>query len=650
MYRRFVSSALTALLGAALAQGPVATLERTINLNAVGQTAAPTTPVTPTSPDQLAANLTRFALNPQGRFLVSGSTTGTLLVWDLQTRSVVGRLEGHRARVNALAYSRDGTRLVSGDVNGNLRLWNMGTRRQVGLVSIGEGVEVLSLAFSPNGQRIAVGSEDNSVRVVNAANMTVLGRMTGHSDFVRGVAFSPNGAQIASGSDDETVRLWDANRRTLIATLRGHGDYVRSVAFSPDGRTLASASDDETVKLWSLATRREVGRLRGELFVDSLSFSPDGRYLAAAEADGDAAARIWSVSTRQVVRQLPNSPELNWVAFNPSGQLYAAAEDNTIRAFNLQGQEQVRLSGAYGPRIVEEEEEEDSDGGGSDPNHEVSRLTVDGGGNLLVGYFNQKSWDSVNTQTWAVTRHQTSENTSDLAVAGNTVFVLQTTEFIGLWEGGKLVGRFATPADNAQFAQVSPDGGLLGVVAYGEEESVEHGYVFNLSTGRASRFDTGISLVAVAMGADNQTVAFGGEGKLGVWNLETRERRQEFVLSQEEETVLALRFSPDGSLLAAGLSGGRVVVFDMNTQAQVGVLEGHTEDVYDVVFSPDGKLLASAGQDNKAIIWSVGSYRKLQELTGHTKGLGSLVFSPDGTRLYTGGFDGAVRVWKITPQ
>src|SRR5262249_45653184 len=66
----------------------------------------------------------------------------------------------------------------------------------------------------------------------------------GHTQAVFAVAYSPDGNTLASGSADGTVRLWNPNTGLIIATLEGHTGSVLSVAYSPNGKVLASASGD----------------------------------------------------------------------------------------------------------------------------------------------------------------------------------------------------------------------------------------------------------------------------------------------------------------------------------------------------------------------------------------------------------------------
>src|SRR5262249_9185683 len=93
-------------------------------------------------------------------------------------------------------------------------------------------------------------SGDGTVKVWDAASGQQLRALKGHTGQVWSVAFSPDGTRLASGSGDWTMKVWDAASGQELRALKGHTGAVSSVAFSPDGTRLASASWDQTVKVW----------------------------------------------------------------------------------------------------------------------------------------------------------------------------------------------------------------------------------------------------------------------------------------------------------------------------------------------------------------------------------------------------------------
>ncbi|MFM6499032.1 MAG: protein kinase domain-containing protein [Dolichospermum sp.] len=116
----------------------------------------------------------------------------------------------------------------------------------------GHSSSVYSLAYSPDGQTLASGSSDNTIKLWNPRTGELLQTLTGHSDGVSEITYSPDGQTLASGSHDRTIKLWNPRTGELLQTLTGHSNSVRSLAYSPDGQTLASGSEDKTIKIWRL--------------------------------------------------------------------------------------------------------------------------------------------------------------------------------------------------------------------------------------------------------------------------------------------------------------------------------------------------------------------------------------------------------------
>ena len=118
----------------------------------------------------------------------------------------------------------------------------------------GHTSSVDSLAYSPDGNTLASGSSDNTIRLWDATTGKHKHTLEGHTDWVLSVAFSPDGLTLASGGGwwDNTIRLWDAVTGEHKQTLEGHTGPVNSLVYSPADGTLASGSQDGTILLWEV--------------------------------------------------------------------------------------------------------------------------------------------------------------------------------------------------------------------------------------------------------------------------------------------------------------------------------------------------------------------------------------------------------------
>ena len=140
----------------------------------------------------------------------------------------------------------------------------------------------MSVAYSPNGERIASASGDKTVRLWDATSGKLIRTIEGHQDKLTCVAFNHDGSRIASGS--RSVRIWDAVSGEEVAVIKGAGDWIGAVAFSPDGSRIVSSSGIESniIQVWDAESAEPIAswrtdRWRTDRGWGSVVFSADGR-------------------------------------------------------------------------------------------------------------------------------------------------------------------------------------------------------------------------------------------------------------------------------------------------------------------------------------------------------------------------------------
>ncbi|MBJ6764471.1 WD40 repeat domain-containing protein [Myxococcaceae bacterium JPH2] len=217
-------------------------------------------------------------------------------------------------------------------------------------VALRHEAHVLCLAFNPSGTMLATGSweDTQNVHVWDVATGQCLRTLAGHGAEVRSVAWSPDGARLASGSRDHDARIWDVETGALLHSLPRQEGQVTSVAFSPDGRWLAVANLGWRVRLVDVATGKGVHTLSGhEQSVLTVAFHPSGRWLASGGSDDTA--RIWDVTSGAQVARIALGTTVRDAAFSPGGEWLVLTTVEGVTRVETQGWTHASLGQGLGP-------------------------------------------------------------------------------------------------------------------------------------------------------------------------------------------------------------------------------------------------------------------------------------------------------------
>jgi WD40 repeat protein len=245
---------------------------------------------------------------------------------------------GQSEGVNSVAFSPNGQTLAVGDGNGNAYLWNTATNKVTAtLTSPDTGASVSALAFTADGQTLAEGDDNGGTYLWSTATRTNTESLNDPgSGSVDWLAFSPDGQRLAStlaDSNNNTVYVWNVATDKITARLTDPNSISPEYgAYSPTGQTLAIADDNGGIYLWDVATRSVTATLAGPNSggAVSVAFSANGQTLAAGDTHGRA--YVWNMTTHSLIATLPDpgSTAAAWVALSPDGQTVATGYDAPV--------------------------------------------------------------------------------------------------------------------------------------------------------------------------------------------------------------------------------------------------------------------------------------------------------------------------------
>ena len=502
---------------------------------------------------------------------------------------------------------------------------------------------IRALDISPDGTKIALGLEGRGPNIMikdveSGEPIHILslkeilqeqyGRSVATKDFAASLAFSPDGTRLATGGFDHIVRIWDVDTGSMLNTLEGHTEWISCVAWSPDGERLVSTSHDLTARIWSAETGEELLVLRGHQDgVIAAIFASDDRILTCCQAKTLTFTRIGGNSLKRSGSKADEPRLILWDAITgePLWESLYRTEGGpsggvTAIALSPNGEDAAIAFVGGEVKVIVLETGELSRWSLSENYGDVVDLEYSPDGYLLAMVSSRdQNLHLFRAQDGATVSNQTGHSQAPLCLKfhpdGARVFTGSSDSEVRAWSAGESL-RSWTPQD-VLLRQHNTSGAAIPALAFSPHQGqfvtkvgdsslrvldVENPWIQRTLEGHSFK------ATCAAYSRDGSRVVSGSaENVVYVWDVETGDRQ--LGLEGHTQWVSSVAFSPDDKRILSTSHDRTLRVWDAVTGDHLmtlgeGVLIG---GVNAAVFSPDGERIISTHSDHVKEIDRSGS-------------------------------------------
>jgi WD40 repeat protein len=572
--------------------------------------------------------ITALAFSSHGDLAVAGCKDGSIHVWATTPFGARFKLSFHTRQITSLSAAPTQALLASASDDGSTALWDLKTGKRLRDWKVDpDGLR--SVSFSPNSQQIVTAGRSTAARLWDVDSGTEIPTFRDPSKESLMAQFSPRDKAVTCCRREGQIDLLDADTGKLLRSVSAHAGWVASFRFSPDGKTLTSYGEDGFLKIWNTGTWQETHRIRVPHAAEiDLAYSADGAWIAMC-GNLSEPFRIWEVATGREIGPIHNQLRgVSAIAFSAREEVLAAGgADRMLRWWR-------REQGLFTPI----DRKSPSDCWAMDVSGDGTRIVFAGSEAAVY------EWDLKNRRHVGTSSLENGGLVTNLRY-GSTKDILT----VGC-EGGTLGVRNAT---SGAFSESRPTHDTVRSMT--GSLSASH-LIAGLSSGIFIVWDIPgdeeVTRVPAHKGevraldycaGGTLLVSGGTDGFAKVWDCATWKALRTFREHQKDVSAVAGGRAND--LVASADWSGRILLWRATTGDVLAELRKPSVVIcMALCFSPDDKLLAAGGNDGVVTIYEVATMKELTRVGFDKEFVRVIRFLPSGFTFAAGLSNGRVDI------